>query len=110
MRVGGSLILVLAVCAGVFPRAGTAQEQGHVNRKVISRVAPAYPALAKRMHVTGAVKLEVVIRANGSVKSTRVVGGNPVLIEPATEAVRQWKFEAAREESTEVVQLIFAPN
>jgi TonB family protein len=110
MRVRGSLMLVLAVCAGLFPRPGIADGQDHADRKVINRVAAVYPALARRMHVGGVVKLEVAIRANGSVKSTRAVGGNPVLIGPATEAVRQWKFEAAPGETTEVVQIVFEPR
>ncbi|HWW16029.1 MAG TPA: energy transducer TonB [Candidatus Dormibacteraeota bacterium] len=105
-----SLIVALTLCTSLFGRTGTAQTQGHQDRKVITRVAPVYPALAKRMHVSGAVKLEIVIRPNGSVKSVTVVGGNPLLIEPATVAVQKWKFEAGPEETTEVVQLVFDPR
>jgi len=110
MSLRSSLIVVLTLFAGVFASTSTAQTQGHEDRKVITRIAPQYPALAKRMHVGGAVKLEVVIRPNGSVKSIKVVGGNPVLIEPATAAVQRWKFEAGPEETTEVVQLVFDPR
>jgi TonB family protein len=112
-RVGGLIIalaLALALGTGLFAPTRTAQGQDYADRKVITRVAPAYPELAKRMHVGGVVKLEIVIRANGRVKSTKVVGGNPVLIESATEAVRQWKFEAAREENTEVVEVTFTAH
>jgi TonB family protein len=101
-------MVTLALFAGLFTRTSTAQAQGYAERKVVNRIAPVYPELAKRMHVSGVVKLEVVIRANGDVKSTKVMGGNPVLIESASEAVRKWKFEAAREDTTEVVQLTFA--
>ncbi len=69
-----------------------------------------YPDLAKRMHIAGVVKLEVVIQANGNVKSTKVVGGNPVLIQSATDAVRKWKFEAAPDETIGVVELTFEPK
>ena len=68
------------------------------------------PNCAKRMHVGGVVKVEVVVRANGSVKSTKAVGGNPVLIDSATDAIRKWKFEAASAESTEVLQVTFEPH
>jgi TonB family protein len=105
-----SLTVVLTLCAGLFLHTGAAQTQGHEDRKVITRVAPLYPALAKRMHVGGVVKLEVVIRPNGSVKSVKVVGGNPVLIEAATAAVQKWKFEPGPEETAEVVQLVFDPS
>ena len=76
-------------------------------RKVVSRVAPIYPDLAKKMHIRGIVKVEAAVRANGSVKSTRVLGGNPVLVDAAIEAVNKWKFETAPNETTEVVQIMF---
>jgi hypothetical protein len=46
----------------------------------------------------------------GAFKSTRVLGGNPALIGSATDAVRNWKFEAAPDETTEIVQLTFEPH
>ncbi len=76
-------------------------------RKIASRVAPAYPDLAKKMHIHGTVRVEAVVRPNGSVKSTRVLGGNPVLVDAALDAVGKWKFEAGQNETTEVVQLAF---
>jgi len=53
------------------------------------------------------VKIEVVVRENASVKSAKVLGGNPVLIESAADAIRKWKFEPASQETTEVVQVQF---
>jgi|SRR5579863_10197668 TonB family protein len=76
-------------------------------RKIASRVAPTYPDLAKKMHIHGTVRVEAVVRPNGSVKSTRVLGGNPVLVDAALDAVGKWKFEAGQNETTEVVQLAF---
>lgn len=76
-------------------------------RKVASRVAPSYPELARKMHIHGVVRIEAVVRTNGSVKSTRVLGGNPVLVDAAVDAVGKWKFEPAQNETTEVVQLAF---
>jgi TonB family protein len=110
MRGVGHLIIAVALWGGLFAQTSTAQAQGHVERKVVNRIAPIYPELAKRMHVSGVVKLEVVIRPNGNVKSTKVVGGNPVLIQAATDAVQKWKFEAAPEETTEAIQLAFEPQ
>jgi len=55
---------------------GTAQNTAataHAERKVASRVAPNYPGLARKMHIHGVVKVEAIVRANGSVKSTRVL-------------------------------------
>lgn len=87
--------------------AQSAPAAANSERKVSSRVAPNYPELAKRMHIRGTVRVEAVVRANGSVKSTRVLGGNPVLVDAAVDAVGKWKFETAPNETTEVVQLTF---
>jgi len=77
------------------------------DRKVASRVAPVYPELAKKMHIHGIVRVEAIVRPNGTVKSTRVLGGNPVLVDAAQDAVGKWKFEPGQVETTEVVQLSF---
>jgi TonB family protein len=76
-------------------------------RKISSRAAPVYPELAKKMHIHGVVRMEVIVRPNGSVKSSRVLGGNPVLVEAAQDAVSKWKFEPTQSETTEIVQLGF---
>lgn len=110
MRRASSIIIALAACTSLFAPISTAQKKEHTERRVVDKTTPVYPDLAKRMHITGAVKVEVVVRANGSVKSTKVLGGNPVLIESATDAIRKWKFEAASADSTEVLQLTFDPH
>jgi TonB family protein len=79
-------------------------------RKVVVRTAPVYPELARKAHLQGVVKVEAVVRPNGTVKTTRVVGGNPVLVEAATDAVSKWKFEPGSNETTEVIQLTFVPQ
>jgi TonB family protein len=76
-------------------------------RKVVLRVNPAYPDLARRMHLAGVVKLQVTIAADGSVKSVSPLGGNPVLLKSAQEAVSRWKYTPAPEETREVVELRF---
>lgn len=76
-------------------------------RKVTFRVAPICPELAQRLQIHGIVKLTAVVRPNGSVKSTRVLGGNPVLVEAAVAAVSNWKFEPAQTETTELIQVSF---
>jgi len=76
-------------------------------RKVKSKVAPAYPELAKRMNVSGKVKIEVVITPDGHVKSTRVIGGHPLLVQACQDAVKEWKFAPAPEETTQIVEFEF---
>jgi len=100
------LALIVALASNLAIAQNTTVSSGS-ERKVSSRVAPLYPDLAKKMHIHGTVKVEAVVRPNGSVKSTRVLGGNPVLVEAAQEAVGKWKFEPGQSETTEIVQLAF---
>jgi TonB family protein len=76
-------------------------------RKVKAKVTPVYPELAKRMNVTGKVKIEVIISPDGHVKSTRAIGGHPLLVQACQDAVKEWKFVAAPEETTQVVEFDF---
>ena len=77
------------------------------DRRVLSRVIPTYPELAKKMHIHGMVRLEAVVRTNGTVKSTRVLGGSPVLVNAAVDAVSKWKYEPAQGETSQLIQLTF---
>jgi TonB family protein len=76
-------------------------------RKLKTKVAPTYPELAKRMNVVGKVKIEVIIAPDGHVKSTRALGGHPLLVQACNEAVKEWKFVAAPEETTQVAECDF---
>jgi TonB family protein len=55
-------------------------------------VNPVYPPAAIAAKVEGGVDIEVVIAADGTVKSARVLTGNPMLRDAALTAVRQWTF------------------
>ena len=107
----GKRVLISSVAALLALTAGLAAQNGSTppppDRKVASKVAPVYPELAKKMHLHGVVRVEAVVRPNGAVKSTRVLGGNPVLVDAALDAVNKWKFDAAQAETTEVVQVSF---
>jgi TonB family protein len=76
-------------------------------RKVKTRVSPNYPELARRMNIGGKVRIEVVIAPDGRVKSYRALGGHPVLVQPCMDAVKEWRFDASPEESTQVVEFNF---
>ena len=81
--------------------------QEDMSRKVKVRVQPTYPDLARKMSISGTVKIEVVVTASGLVKSTKVLGGHPVLVSAANDAVKRWKFEPAATETTSVVEVKF---
>lgn len=96
--------------AAMLPHKATAQENAAEagKRKVRTRVTPEYPALAKQMNVTGKVKIEATVAADGHVVSTRVVGGSPLLVNSALEALRKWHFEPGPKETTEIVEFAFS--
>jgi TonB family protein len=81
-----------------------------LTRKVKTKVAAVYPDLARRMAIAGTVKVAVVVTQSGAVKSTKIVGGHPLLVDAAVDAVKKWKFEPASEESTGVVEFKFQPD
>lgn len=83
----------------------TIVEEG--KRKVKTKVTPAIPELARRMNITGKVKVEVVIAPDGRVKSSRALGGHPVLVQTCLDAIKEWKFEPAPEETTQMVEFDF---
>jgi len=93
----------------LHPLPGRAQ-QDEITRKAKTKVAPMYPELARRMSISGVVKVQVVVAPNGTVKSTKAVGGHPLLVNAATEAVKKWKFEPASEETTGIVEFKFDPS
>ena len=76
-------------------------------RQVVHNVPPVYPDLARRMQISGVVKLRATIAPNGSVKSIEPVGGNPLLIKAAQDAVTNWKYAPAPNETWVLIELRF---
>ena len=104
----GALVWLVALSAAFRPPPAFAQEE--LTRKVKTKISPVYPDIARRMSITGTVKVVVVVAANGSLKSTKVVGGHPLLVTAAMDALKKWKFEPAPEESTGMVEFKFQPQ
>lgn len=103
-------LLTLLVTAAAIFQPLPAVAQGELARKAKTKVAPTYPELARRMNITGTVKVLVVVTASGTLKDTKVVGGNPLLVNAAMDALKKWKFEPADGESTGTVEFKFQPQ
>ncbi len=111
-RTAAALLAVIlsAVTLGpIHAGAQTAQSE-EIVRRAKSKVQPVYPELARKMNISGTVKIEVVVAPNGSVKDARVVGGHPVLANAALDAARKWRFEPAAGESSGVIDFKFEPR
>lgn len=100
-----TLVMLFVAMGSIGARPAFANDDG--GRRIKSKVAPVYPDLARRMNVTGSVKVQIVIAPNGTVKSTKVIGGHPLLIEPSLDAVRKWRYEPSNEETIETVEFKF---
>ena len=76
-------------------------------RKITKKVMPVYSLIARKAGLTGTVKMLALVLPDGTVKSVHVLGGNPLFVAAAEEAVKQWKFEVGPKETTEPVSLRF---
>lgn len=61
--------------------------------KLIHRVMPMYPPLAKQARISGTVKLMGIISREGRIINLQVISGHPLLVGVAVDAVRQWVYE-----------------
>jgi len=101
---------ILAAVAGTllvlsFASAQTTNDEG--KRKLKTKAGVTYPELARRMNISGKVKIEVVIAPDGRVRSAKAVGGHPILVQSCLETVKDWKYEPAGEETTQIVEFEF---
>ena len=102
------ILLIITLFASFHPVSGIAQAE--IDRKVKFKVAATYPEIARRMGLSGLVKIQVVVAANGTVKETKVLGGHPILVNAALTAVKKWRFETASGETTGTVEFKFDPG
>jgi len=113
MRLRTRLMLIgvyIGLLAVSNPLCDAQQEQsGGAARKMVTKVVPVYPSLARSMSIEGAVKIEGVIAPNGTPKSAEVLGGHPVFAQVAIDAFRKSKWEPAPHETKEVVIFNFHP-
>jgi len=95
----------VSILAMVFVLALPAGATGE--REVRSRVAPVYPELAKRMKITGTVKISATIDPDGKVIDAKTISGNKILSQAAEDAVKHWRFSAGTGTSISEVEVSF---
>jgi periplasmic protein TonB len=61
--------------------------------KLVKKVIPEYPPLAKTARVSGVVRLLGVIAKDGTIQNLQVISGHPLLARAALEAVKQWVYQ-----------------
>lgn len=76
-------------------------------RKALANPTPEYPEIARRMSISGVVKVELEISADGTIKSTKILGGHPVLVDAVQKALKRWKYSPGPSETTLQVEFRF---
>ena len=77
----------------------TKHEVGRIHESSIDpamlmrRVEPIYPALARQIRKSGRVELRALIATDGTIQSLEVVGGDPLFVRSALDAVGQWRYK-----------------
>jgi TonB family protein len=92
-----------ALLAGVLLAAHAAAD----TRKPVSNPDPEYPEIARRMNINGSVKVELVIAADGTIKSAKILGGHPVLADAVQRALKRWKYAPSGAETTMQLEFKF---
>jgi TonB family protein len=101
--------LLLIICTATV-RAAQTYENSPGERKVLSRVDPDYPVALQKLYIGGVVRVEVVVSANGSVRSLKLLGGSPILGQSSMKAIKQWKYVPAATDETLTVKIEFDPH
>jgi TonB family protein len=103
-------LLLASSVATVAPVRAQESAPETAKRKVRTRTMPDYPPIAKQLKITGKVKIEATISPDGRVVATHVVGGSPVLVGAASDALKKWRYEPGPKETTEIVEFDFDGN
>ena len=61
--------------------------------RILNRVNPTYPALARQTRISGTVRLHAIISKDGTIQQLEVMSGHPLLQQAALDAVRQWRYQ-----------------
>ena len=76
-------------------------------RRVLREQLPEYPVMLKKMGIGGTVRVSALVAADGTVKGTKIDGGNPMWAEFASSAVKNWKYAPAAQQSSESIEFNF---
>jgi TonB family protein len=107
-RVSPVIFIILLFSAVLLP-AAFSQPQSEGSRKIVNRVTPQYPEMARTLNLKGSVRAEALVEPNGMVKTVEVKGGHPVLVRAAQDAIYKWKWAPSTHETREPIEVKFQP-
>lgn len=101
-------LLALAVTQVAFPGESLAQQvRSEGKRKMVVDLRPVYPPLARKLNMSGIVRLRVTVSPAGYPVRTEELGGSPLLMKAAADAVSRAKWEPTSLETKEIVEIKF---
>jgi TonB family protein len=105
LLLSAAAILIFVVIGFLSVAAAAQSYEPNGERKVVARVDPEYPEALKKLYIGGIVRVEVVVLPSGAVKSTRLMGGSPILGQSTMKAIKLWKYSPGAEQTvTEKVE------
>jgi TonB family protein len=107
MSIGTQQWLRRFACIGLLWFTALPGAIADASRGIKTKVEPVYPELARKMNISGTVRLQLTVEPNGEVKTVKPLGGHPLLIDSAVSAVKSWKYTPAGDETVEMVSIIF---
>jgi TonB family protein len=105
-----SKILALARASYETSPRATSDSKVESERQLVRSIPPEYPAIAERMRLTGTAQVQALVNPNGTVRDVKILGGHPLLADALARAVKQWMYQPAPKETTEIVKFIFGPK
>lgn len=86
------MLLVISGQVLLFGQKAPGADQEVTGPALVKLVGPVYPPVARAARIEGTVELDVVIGANGDVKSAQVLSGPRMLQSASLESARQWQY------------------
>src|SRR5579863_7837563 len=104
-----SLAIMISMPSKIFAqdKSSTGAAKAAGSRRVKNSVEPEYPDLARKMRITGTVRISATVAPDGRVRETKVLGGSPLLSVEAENAVKRWRFEDGPKETVEIIEIVF---
>src|ERR1700687_205819 len=104
-------LLALAMATATLPSTILAQQvHSEGKRKIIVQIRPVLTPLARRLNLSGTVRLRVTVSPAGDAIRTEELGGSPLLVKAAADGVFKAKWEAAPLPTKEIIEIIFPPS
>jgi TonB family protein len=103
----GATFLFAIAFGGARQACAQSAAPAETRRPVKHLVQPTVSDLARKLNLTGTVRVEVTIGTDGNVRRTRVLGGHPVLAQDAERAAQRSTFEPGPQETVEVIEFKF---